>query len=69
MLKTLATKHQSPVAKMAARHKAKIETPYGLRPWSKPKLLRNGKSPLAARFGGIPLLRNKDAILTDRIPA
>ena len=27
MLKTLAAKHQSTVAKMAARHKAKIETP------------------------------------------
>ena len=31
MLKTLAAKHQSTVAKMAAKHKAKIETRYGLR--------------------------------------
>ena len=31
MLKTLAAKHQSSVAKMAAKHRAKIETPYGPR--------------------------------------
>jgi hypothetical protein len=31
MLKTLAAKHQSTVSKMAARHRAKIETPNGLR--------------------------------------
>ena len=31
MLKTLAAKHQSSVAKMAAKHRAKVETPYGLR--------------------------------------
>jgi hypothetical protein len=30
MLKTLAAKHQSSAAKMAARHKAKIATPHGL---------------------------------------
>ena len=31
MLKTLAAKHRSTVSKMAARHKAKIETPHGPR--------------------------------------
>ena len=31
MLKTLACKHRSSVTKMAARHKAKVETPHGLR--------------------------------------
>ena len=29
MLKTLAAKHQSAVTEMAAKHKAKIETPHG----------------------------------------
>jgi group II intron reverse transcriptase/maturase len=68
MLKTLAAKHQSSVAKMAARHKAKIETPYGLRTCFEARIERDGKPPLVARFGGIPLVRNKDAVLTDRIP-
>ncbi|MGN9846784.1 HNH endonuclease [Nonomuraea sp. H19] len=30
---------------------------------------RAGKQPLVARFGGIPLTRNKDAKLNDRVPA
>ncbi|HEV2371094.1 MAG TPA: group II intron reverse transcriptase/maturase [Streptosporangiaceae bacterium] len=68
MLKTLAAKHQSSVAKTAARHKAKIETPYGLRTCFEARIERDGKPPLVARFGGIPLVRNKDAVLTDRIP-
>jgi hypothetical protein len=65
MLKTLAAKHQSSVAKMAAKHKAKIETPYGLRRCYEARVERPGKQPLVARFGGIPLVRNKDAILSD----
>jgi hypothetical protein len=68
MLKTLAAKHQSTVAKMAAKYKAKIETPYGLRRCFEARVERQGKQPLVARFGGIPLVRNKDAILADRTP-
>ena len=68
MLKTLAAKHQSTVSKMAAKHKAKIETPDGLRTCYEARIERDGKQPLVARFGGIPLIRNKDAVLTDRIP-
>jgi group II intron reverse transcriptase/maturase len=68
MLKTLAAKHQSSVTKMAARHKAKIETPYGLRTCFEARVARDGKPPLVARFGGIPLVRNRDAVLADRIP-
>jgi group II intron reverse transcriptase/maturase len=66
MLKTLAAKHQSTVAKMAAKHRAKIETPYGPRRCFEARVERPGKQPLVARFGGIPLVRNKDAILADR---
>ncbi|MCA1681859.1 MAG: maturase, partial [Actinobacteria bacterium] len=69
MLKTLAAKHKSTVTKMAAKHKAKIETPHGLRTCFEARIERDGKQPLIARFGGIALKRNKDAILTDRIPA
>lgn len=68
MLKTLAAKHQSTVSKIAARHKAKIETPHGLRTCFEAKVMREGKQPLVARFGGIPLKRDRKAVLEDRIP-
>jgi len=67
MLKTLAAKHQSSVAKMARKHRAKIATPYGLRQCFEARVERDGKPALVARFGGIPLIRNKDAVLTDRV--
>lgn len=66
MLKTLAAKHQSTVSKMAARHRAKVETPHGLRTCFEARVERDGKQPLVARFGGIPLTRNKDAVIVDR---
>lgn len=68
MLKTLAAKHQSTVSAMAAKHKAKVATPHGLRTCIETRIERSGKQPLVARFGGIPLARNKDAVLHDRIP-
>jgi len=68
MLKTLAAKHKSTVAKMAARYKAKIQTPHGLRTCFEARLRREGKKDLVARFGGIPLLRNKDAVIQDLVP-
>jgi group II intron reverse transcriptase/maturase len=68
MLKTLAAKHQSSVVKMAAKHEAKIETPYGLRRCFEARVERSGRQPLVARFGGIPLKRKKDAVLTDQVP-
>ncbi|MHB8440276.1 MAG: reverse transcriptase/maturase family protein [Acidimicrobiales bacterium] len=67
MLKTLACKHRSSVSKMAAFHKAKIDTPHGLRTCFEASVVREGKKPLVARFGGIPLKRQKTAILTDRL--
>jgi group II intron reverse transcriptase/maturase len=67
MLKTLAHKHRSSVSKMAARFKAKIETPHGLRVCFEASVERAGKKPLVARFGGIPLKRQKMAIVTDRL--
>lgn len=68
MLKTLAAKHDSTVAKMAARHRARIRTSGGIRTCFEARVERDGKPPLVARFGGIPLTRNRDAILTDRAP-
>jgi len=68
MLKTLAAKHQSSVSKMAVRYRATIVTPYGQRACFEARVQRAGKQPLVARFGGIPLVRNRAAALTDRIP-
>ncbi|WP_223838489.1 group II intron reverse transcriptase/maturase [Saccharopolyspora pogona] len=68
MLKTLAAKHNSTVSKMAARYKAKISTLRGLRTCFEARVEREGKQPLVARFGGMPLARNRDAKLDDRVP-
>ena len=53
MLKTLAAKHKSSVAKMAARYKAKVITGHGPRTCFEARLQREGKKDLVARFGGI----------------
>ena len=68
MLKTLASKHRSTVTKMAARHKAKVVTEHGPRTRFEAKVERAGRKPLVAWFGGIPLKRQKHAVLTDRQP-
>jgi hypothetical protein len=68
MLKTLAAKHQSSVVKMATKHRAKISTTHGLRTCYEARVERVGKQPLVARFGGIPLKRDKKAVLFDRVP-
>jgi group II intron reverse transcriptase/maturase len=69
MLKTLAAKHRSTVTKMAAKHKATIETPHGRRVCFQATIARQGRKPLVTRFGGLPLIRQKKAVLTDRLPA
>jgi group II intron reverse transcriptase/maturase len=68
MLKTLAAKHKSTVSKIAARYRAKIKTPHGLRTCFEARVERDGKPALVARFAGISLTRNKDAVLIDHVP-
>jgi group II intron reverse transcriptase/maturase len=68
MLKTLAGKHRSSMSKMAARHKAKIATPHGPRTCFEARIERDGRQPLVARFGEIPLHRRKTAMVLDRQP-
>jgi group II intron reverse transcriptase/maturase len=68
MLKTLAAKHRSTVTKMAAKHQATIQTPDGPRICFEAVAHRVGRKPRVARFGGIPLKRQKTAILDDRVP-
>ena len=69
MLKTLAGKHKSTVTKMARRYKAAVDTPDGRRTCFQVTVQRDkGKKPLVARFGGIPLMRQRTAVITDRNP-
>jgi group II intron reverse transcriptase/maturase len=69
MLKTLAGKHKSTVAKMARKHKTVIDTPSGKRTCFQVSVPRDkGRKPLLARFGEIPLRRQRSAVLTDRAP-
>jgi group II intron reverse transcriptase/maturase len=66
MLKTLAAKHRSSVTAMARKHQATIATRYGPRRCFEARIERDGRKPLAARFGGIPLRQQRNAVLTDR---
>jgi len=68
MLKTLAARHQSTVTKMATRHKAKSITPDGPRTCFEARLRREGRKDLVARFGGIPLTRDRRAVIHDPAP-
>lgn len=69
LLKTLAGKHRSCVAKMARKYKAKIETSHGPRTCLQVIVDRGkDKKSLTARFGGIPLKRQPTAVLVDVSP-
>jgi len=69
LLKTLAGKYDSSVSKMARRYRATIETPHGPYRCIQVSVERGeGRKPLVATFGGIPLRRQKFAILRDREP-
>jgi len=49
---------------MAARCQAKIETPHGLRTCFEARIPGDGSKDLVARFGGIPLQRNRAGFIT-----
>lgn len=69
MLKTLASKHRSTVTRMARKYRAVIQTEAGPRRCFEVTVERGGdKKPLVARFGGIPLQRDRTAVLKDRKP-
>nr|WP_231921021.1 group II intron reverse transcriptase/maturase [Micromonospora narathiwatensis] len=69
MLKTLAAKHKSSVRKMARKYKASIDTPDGPRTCFQVTVQRDrGRKPLVARFGGIPLKRQRTAVIADLKP-
>lgn len=64
-LKAPVAKHRSSVSKMAAKHKARIDTPSGHRVCFEARIERRNRKPLVARFGGIPLHRQRAAELAD----
>ena len=68
MLKTLAAKHSSTVTTMARKYKTRIATDDGPRVCFQVTVPREGRKPLVARFGGIPLKRKNTAIISDRKP-
>ncbi len=65
MLKTLACKHRSTVSKTAARYQATTQTPHGPRKCFQARVERAGRKPLIATFGGLPLKRQRNAVITD----
>ncbi|GII96074.1 reverse transcriptase/maturase family protein [Sinosporangium siamense] len=67
MLMSLANKHRSSVTRMARKYAAVIDTPHGPRKCFEARIERTGRKPLVARFGGIPLRRNLDTVITDRV--
>ena len=69
MLKTLACKHKSTVTKMARQYKANVDSVEGSRTCFQVTVHRDrGRKPLVARFGGIPLIRKRTAVVTDLKP-
>ncbi len=69
LLKTLACKHQSSMMAMQRRYRATVKTPYGSMSCLRVVVERGPtKKPLVAQFGGIPLRRQRHAVLTDTPP-
>ena len=69
LAKTLAAKHKSTSRKMFRRYKSTVQTEDGTRKCLKVVVQRGeGKRPLVAQFGGIPLKRKRQAVLVDRQP-
>ena len=65
LMKTLACKHKTSVAKICAKYHKTVKLPQGLRKCVEITVHRKGKKPLVARFGGIPLKRNQKATIED----
>jgi group II intron reverse transcriptase/maturase len=69
LLKTLAAKHRTRAGAMAAKYQATVVGPDGrARHCLAVVLKRDGKPDRIARFGGIPLQRQRTAVLDDHPP-
>ncbi len=65
LMKSLACKHKTSVAKICAKYQKTVKLPHGLRKCVEITVPRVGKKPLIARFGGIQLKRNLKATIED----
>ena len=69
LTKTLAGKHKTSARKMRRKYKSVAVTEHGTLSCLEVVVQReDGKRPLVARFGGIPLRRKRQAVLKDRQP-
>ena len=69
LAKTLAAKHKSTARQMRRKYKSVVATEQGPRVCLRViKPRDNGKRPLVAFFGGIPLKRQRQAVLIDQQP-
>jgi group II intron reverse transcriptase/maturase len=68
LLKTLAHKFRTTVSKTQRRLRSTWKTPYGPRYCLKGIVAREGKTPLVAVFGGLPLRRRPNARVQDQVP-
>ena len=69
LAKTLAAKHKTKCQKVFRSYKSTVQTAHGPRKCLKVVVLRGeGKRPLVAQFGGIPLKRQRQAVPIDRQP-
>ena len=69
LAKTLANKHKTPRRRLIRRYMSTVQTEHGKRACLQVVVQRgNGKCPLVARFGGIPLKRKRQAVPVDQQP-
>jgi len=69
LLKTLACKHKSLMMALQRKYRATVQTPSGSMSCLRVVVERRpGKKPLVAQFGGIPLRRQRNAVLTETPP-
>jgi len=67
LLKTLANKHKTTVRKVWDQYKYRHQTDNGGRQGLQVIVERQGKNPLTARFGEIPLRRQEGRVISDHI--
>ncbi len=68
LTKTLACKLKATVPRMYRRYAVTIDTPHGRRKVLRAVIERDGKKPLVAQWGAIPLRRDMLANLNDKLP-
>jgi hypothetical protein len=65
LLRTLANKHKASTRKIGERYLKAVKFPHGIRKCVEVRVERDGKKPLVARFGGVPLKRNLKTSIND----